>query len=60
MNKRHEGSAEFLIPRGHVAEWLELGEEPLHLLAQLVLLLVIIASVRFDPDKSIRGQAPGE
>lgn len=41
MNKCHEGSAEFLIPRGHAAELLELVE-PLHLLVQLVLLLVIV------------------
>jgi len=40
MNQRQEGSAEFLIPRGHAAERLELVEAPLHLLAHLVLLLV--------------------
>ena len=40
MNQRQEGSAEFLIPRGHAAEWLELVEEPIHLLAQFVLLRV--------------------
>jgi len=39
MNQRQEGSAEFLIPRGH-AELLELVEAPLHLIAHLVLLLV--------------------
>ena len=42
MNERHEGSAELLIPRGNAAELLELVEEPLHLLAPLVLLLVIV------------------
>ena len=41
MNKRQESSTEFLLPRGNAAELLELVEEPLHLLAQLVLLLVI-------------------
>ena len=39
MNQRQEGSAEFLIPRGH-AELLELVKAPLHLIAHLVLLLV--------------------
>ena len=42
MNERHEGSAELLIARGNAAELLELVEEPLNLLAPLVLLLVIV------------------
>ena len=41
MNQRQEGSTEFLIPRGNAAELLKLVEEPLHLLAPLVLFRVI-------------------
>ena len=61
MNQRQEGSAEFLIPRGHAAAWLERVEEPLHLFTQLVLLLVIghrLGAIR-PPIRSFGGRPWG-
>jgi hypothetical protein len=42
MNKRQKGLAQFLIPCGNAAKLFEVVEEPLHLLAQLVEVCIIV------------------